>query len=89
MLYACLKVELENSDETKKLEIKKLDDFMKHDQKQELLSVTCFETVSLVARIYTSESLKNRQRADYWLNYMQSLAMDLPDNLIETGLKRA
>jgi hypothetical protein len=84
-----LKVHLENNNEKAELEIRKLDDFMKHDSQQELLDVTCFETVSLIARIYTAESFKNRQRSDYWLNYMQSLAMDLPDNLLDSGLKRA
>ena len=89
LLYACLKVELENGEEKCRLEIRKLDDFIKHDPQHELLNVSCFETVSLIARIYTGESLKNRQRSDYWLNYMQILAMDLPDNLLDTGLKRA
>lgn len=62
---------------------------MKYDPQHELLGLTCYETVALIARVYTAESIKNCQRSDYWLNYMQSLAMDLPDDLLDSGLKRA
>lgn len=80
MLYTSLKLAL-NSKYTQSsfVDINMLDDFLKFDEEQKLLDVSSFDSVSLIACIYTAESMKNKHRANYWLSYMQSLAFDLPE----------
>lgn len=55
LLYSCLKIDIQGKESDNM--ISSLDSFLKYDIEQELLGNVSFQTVSLIARIYTADSM--------------------------------
>jgi hypothetical protein len=66
-LYVCLKMDLPLEDLA---HISSVSDFISYDPDFELLKAQSFFTVSLIARIFTADSLRHSEQAEYWLRYM-------------------
>ena len=67
-----------------------LDSFIKFDERFSILQSQSYHSVLLIARLYTSDSIKYKKEANYWLNYLAKLALSIDnDKLKSSALKQA